>query len=99
MPPARLEYTYSAAEIESIERERKTLCDLYHHDLNVKGSIESLDDGGSFDAAWIALHSAYPFLEIFDGGFASIFLRHISLKALSRLPSTRRKITARIWAM
>ena len=68
-----LEYIYSAIQIEAIECKHKALCDLYNRDPNVKGSIDSLDNGDSFDAAWTGLRSTYLFLKRFVSGLASIF--------------------------
>lgn len=69
----RLHYTYRAVQIDAIELEHKALYGLYHQRPSVKGSIDSLDDGDSFDAAWTNLCSTDQLLESFVGGMESIF--------------------------
>ena len=69
----RLEYTFSALQIENIGRQHKALCDSYCREPGVKSSIDSLDDSAGFHDAWIGLHNMYPFLERFAGGLATIF--------------------------
>lgn len=68
----RLKYTHRTVQIEAIECEQMALSDLYHRDLNAEGSIDRLDDGDVFDAAWNRHRSTYPFLESFVGGLESI---------------------------
>lgn len=66
-----LQYNYSTIQIEAIERELETSCDLLHRDSNVKGSFDSLDDNGSFDAAWFGMRSTYPLIDNIFGGLKS----------------------------
>ena len=69
----RLEHTFSAEKIEQIGRQHKTLCDSYNRQPDVKNSIDSFDDASSFHDAWIGFHNAYPLLQRFAGGLATIF--------------------------
>lgn len=69
----RLEYTFSAVQVESIGREHKALCDSYCREPAVKSSIDSFHDGTSFHDAWAGCRSRYPFLARFAGGLATIF--------------------------
>jgi hypothetical protein len=39
----------------------------------VKSSIYTFDDSAAYRDAWIGLQNAYPFLERFVGGLATIF--------------------------
>jgi hypothetical protein len=69
----RLDSTFSNEEIETIGRQHKALYDSYHRQLDVKSSIDSIDDSAAYRDAWIGLQNTYPLLERFVGGLATIF--------------------------
>ena len=77
----RLDYTFSIEEIENIGRQHKALCDLYRRQPDVKGSIDSFDEGAAYRDAWNGLHNTYLFLERFVGGLATISPEHPPLRA------------------
>jgi hypothetical protein len=70
---ARLDYTFSNEEMETIERQHKALCDSYHRQPDVRSSIDSFDDIAAYCDAWIGLRNTFPLLERFVGGLATIF--------------------------
>jgi hypothetical protein len=49
------------------------LHDSYHRQPDVKSSIDSFDGSAAYRDAWIGLQNAYPLLERFVGGLATIF--------------------------
>jgi hypothetical protein len=68
----RLDYSFRNKVIETIGRQHKALYDSYHRQPDVKSSIDSFDDNAAYRDAWIGLQDAYPLLERFVGGLATI---------------------------
>lgn len=83
----RLEHTHCAVQTEALEREQKTLCDLYHSDPYVKGSIDSLKAATSLMLLELDFSVRTRSSRVSSGDWHLSFPVYLPLKGTSRLPT------------
>jgi hypothetical protein len=69
----RLEHRYSAAQIDNIADEHKTLLYAYQSEPVLKDGIDSLSSQSSFQDGWSLLGSRLPYLMEYCGVVATLF--------------------------
>ena len=77
----RLQETFTAQRIDTIETDHQMLREAYNSDDNLRSAIDACDATTSFSDGWAIVGPRFPMLREFSGGLATVFPNTASVES------------------